>query len=184
MQKLSTLQKVGIGFAVATPLLMSIATVMVVFTVINSHEFTFFGDIRGLNAGVNTRYDLVITRMGEPLSREITTHENGSETHALHYDGVTFFVRKGENIRTNNYRVTNFVIDGERYRLGGSARIGVGSTRAQVERDVERRQNANRITRDCSCSTLRVHVPETGDIYMELYALSVSIAFDENDIVT
>ena len=143
-----------------------------------SYEFAFFGNIQGLDSriGLRTRYDILIEAMGEPHTRETIVLSNGSELITLNYDGINFTIR--------NNRVDEFKITGEQYRLGGRRRIGIGSTRSQVEEDLQRRQGANRLTADCSCSRLRSGISSDGGIHYSLYNISVAFVFDQDDIVT
>ena len=136
---------------------------------------------------LNTRYDAVIRNMGEPDSREVVGAE-GRERYMLHYDGISFQISSisreneyGELV--NNGRVARIYITGEQFRLGGRQRIGVGSTRRQVEREISRRSNANTFTADCSCSRFRSGFFD-GAVFMEIYNQTARLYFDENNRVT
>jgi hypothetical protein len=173
MTKISILRKVVIGTILAVVSLALIGTMIF----LRGSELTSFTNIRGLNGiSVFTSYNNLLTRMrSEPLTREVITHENRSETYVLHYDGVRFYVRNG--------RVSRIVMTGEQFRLGGRNRIGVGSTRAQVETTVTRWQRGNAFTADCSCSRFRSWNLDNGNIALEQYNIEILIVFGEDDTV-
>jgi hypothetical protein len=139
-------------------------------------EFKSYANITGLNVRIDTRYDALIERMGEPSEKEIIITASGTEAYTLHYDGVSFFV-------TGNH-IIRLIISGEQYRLGGRSKIGVGSTRVQVEADLKRRQRANSIISDCGCSRLRSGLNANGSIWFAANFKRVEIEFDQNGIVT
>jgi len=97
--------------------------------------YPHFGNISGI--GSPMRYERLIVRRGEPQIRELIERENAGDIYALHYEGVTFFV-------FNDF-ILHFDITSELYRFDGRGqnRIGVGSTREEVEADfINRKQNA------------------------------------------
>ena len=171
-----------VNFYLRTPkfLVFVIMTSLVLFGVVllaRAFEFTFFGNIRGLDSRISSghlRYATLIEVMGEPLARETIVTGTGTELTMLRYNGI-HFTATGDQIRS-------FEITGEQFRLGGRSRIGVGSTRQQVERDMGRRVRANAFTKVCSCSQFRSGVISR-NIFFELHAQSVIFVFDENDTV-
>jgi len=172
----------AVSFCLRKPKFLAfvIVTGLALFGVIwlaQAFEFTFFGNIRGLDSRISSghlRYATLIEVMGEPLARETIATDAGTELIMLRYDGI-HFTATGNQVRS-------FEITGEQFRLGGRSRIGVGSTRRQVERDMRRRARANAFTADCSCSRFRSGVIG-GNIFFELHTQSVIFVFDENNIV-
>ncbi|MCL2224616.1 MAG: hypothetical protein FWB96_06590 [Defluviitaleaceae bacterium] len=139
-------------------------------------EVSFFGHIRGLNVELGTRYEVLIERMGEPLKRETEINSAGHEFQVLHYDGVSFFVRGS---------VFKMVITGEQYRLGGRGRIGVGSARAQVIVDKNRRQRARFVTGELGCCSWFVaSINLNGDISYTQHLQQLVIEFNRSGRVT
>ena len=140
---------------------------------------TFFGDIDGLDVDLFTQYAQLIELKGQPLAQEVIyTEDDGVGLRILHYDGISFYV---------GHSVAYFDITGTQYRLGGRHRIGVGSTRRQVEADFRLRARANFIA-DCSCSRIRtahmasMSLPNAGFRYYQFFR-EVSFEFDENNRV-
>jgi len=137
-------------------------------------ETVFFGDIRGIDVAPAWGYERLIQSMGQPNDRSIQ-----DDMRVLYYDGVTFYVTDHWGI------IRHFDITGEQFTLGGRNRIGVGSTRAEVEADYwQRRANP---FQDCSCSRIRrwsepSSLENAGFWYSQHFTV-VEFEFDENNIV-
>ena len=92
-------------------------------------------NVSGTNIRLGDSHDRVIATMGTPHDLEIIERDNASHLYILHYDGISFLL-------SGNNWVTFLDITGEQYRLGGRSgnRVGVGSTRSEVEAELERRR--------------------------------------------
>jgi len=150
-------------------------------------ETAFFGDIRGLSIRpAEHSYDDLIRRMGQPHARGATTRtlarwdgtEIISNLQVLYYEGLTFFVNEHD-------RVSFIDITSERYTLGGRNRIGVGSTRAEVNADYRQRR-ANPFP-DCACSRFSgragYHSLENAEFRYYQYFTRVEFEFGEDNRV-
>ena len=144
-----------------------------------------FCNVNGLGVRLQHTYDRLISTMGEPHKREVFERDNASNLDVFHYDGVIFFIGRERG------GIVYIDIVGEQFTLGGPMwrRIGIGSTREEVEADFERRrENAARWV-----DRISVHVkfdephslPNAGFGYAtsDLWNF-VEFEFDENDIVT
>ena len=138
-----------------------------------------FCDIDGLHARIGTHYDSLVEEMGKPQIRETS-----NKLYALHYDGVTFF------IRSDDKTVIYFDIVSEQYRLGGRRRhkIGIGSTREEVKADFSRRQ-ANSFWMDRPIAYHEFFepwsLPSAGFGFASSHLWTfVEFEFDQNDVVT
>ena len=102
--------------------------------------------------------------------------------YALHYDGVTFF------LRNDTKTLVFYDITGEQYRLGGRGqnRIGIGSTREEVVENFEMRQRNSQIWGEFPQNQVRdIPTPDNGFGFFERSSWrEVEFEFDENDIVT
>jgi len=144
-----------------------------------------FCEVRGLDINLHDDYDRVIRTMGEPHKREIYKRDNLSNLHALHYNDVVFLM-SGER-----GRVVYIDLISEQFTLGGPMwrRIGVGSTREEVEYDFERKcANAIRWA-DRPVGYRKYYEPrsltnaELGFTSTHFWTFA-EFEFDENDIVT
>lgn len=143
-----------------------------------------FCEIRGLGVRLHDSYDRLISTMGEPHKREILERDDFFDLEALHYDDVIFFVHRDNN------RIIYIDLISEQFTLGGPMwrRIGVGSTREEVEYDFERRHENSIRWADGSFGYRKYYKPrslpnaELGFISTQLWTY-VEFEFDENDIV-
>jgi len=146
-----------------------------------------YGNISGIGRPIRHEHSL-IAQKGEPKMRELIEGENANDMYALHYEGVTFFV-------SNNF-VFYFDITSERYRLGGRGlvqnRIGIGSTRDEVEASYWRRRNAAHMWGEFPQNMYRATSEEDLRLSKEGFGfrsrnngdwMFAEFMFDENDIV-
>jgi hypothetical protein len=124
------------------------------------------------NIGPGTPYSRLIEIMDEPLKRETVEMRTSmlGLGEALHYDGLIFYIIESETGRKS----VNFIkIISETHRLGRRDRIGIGSTKEEVEKAFTRSR--------------RSHIMKIGSNYDLSFAINKGIAidfsFDEQGIV-
>lgn len=153
-----------------------IALVMTGIFFWQSLEFEFFADINGLEPRLGTMRETLIEYMGEPYNMETIIDERGFRFYMLYYDGISFFIGGSD-------MVTQIIITGEQYRLGGNRNIGIGSTRRQVEADIRGRRWTNMLQETCGCSGFRFGATSDGSIWFSMNLERVEIEFYQNRVV-